>query len=57
MYERVISTVYTASFFQMETERLHVEVWDSEGFYLNQFLSYNSIPLLDIVDGPMQHTV
>ena len=57
IYERTISTVYVASLFQLETERLHCEVWDSEGFYLNQFMSYNSIPLIDIVDGPMQHTV
>jgi len=32
-------------------------VWDSENFYLNEFLAYNSIPLIDIIDGPMQHTV
>lgn len=32
-------------------------MWDSEGFYLNQFMAYNSIPFIDIVDGPMQHTV
>lgn len=36
---------------------MHVEVWDSEGFFLNQFMSYNSLPLADIVDGPMQHTI
>lgn len=41
----------------LEAERLHVQVWDSEGFYLNKFMSYNSIPLIDIVDGPMQHTI
>lgn len=41
----------------METERLHLEVWDAENFYLNEFLSYNSIPLIDIVDGPMQQQV
>ena len=41
----------------LEAERLHVQVWDSEGFYLNKFMSYNSIPLFDIVDGPMQHTI
>jgi hypothetical protein len=34
-----------------------VEVWDSEGFYLNRFMSYNSIPLSDIVDGNMQLTI
>lgn len=36
---------------------MHVEVWDKEVFYLNVFQSYNSIPLADIVDGPMQHTI
>jgi hypothetical protein len=53
LFTREIITVYTSSYFQLETERLHVEVWDSERFYLNKFLSYNSIPLSDIVDGPM----
>lgn len=57
MFEREITTVYTASYFQLETERLHIEVWDMENFYLNRFMAYNSIPLADIVDGPMQHTV
>ena len=32
-------------------------MWNKNGFYLNEFNSYNSIPLVDIVDGPMQHTV
>ena len=32
-------------------------MWDSEGFYLNEFIAYNSIPLADIVDGPMQYTI
>lgn len=49
--------MYTASYFQLESERLHIELWDSEGFYLNNFMAYNSIPLIDIVDGPMGHTV
>lgn len=53
LYDNVITTIYAASYFQLETERLHVEIWDSENFYLNQFMSYNSIPLIDIVDGNM----
>ena len=36
---------------------LHIQTWDNEAFYLNKFLSYASIPLLNIVDGPIQHTV
>lgn len=46
-----------SSYFQLESERLHVELWDKQGFYLNTFLAYNSIPLIDIVDGPMQINV
>jgi hypothetical protein len=57
LYENTIETIYMASYFQLESERLHIEVWDKEKFYLNQFLSYNSIPLIDIVDGPMQFPV
>ena len=55
LFDRVIETNYTASYFQLETERLHVEVWDAEGFYMNKFMAYNSIPLIEIIDGPMQH--
>lgn len=57
LFERVIETNYTATYFQLETERLHVEVWDAEGFYMNKWMAYNSIPLIDIIDGPMQHTI
>ena len=53
LFDNVIQTIYMASYFQLESERLHIEVWDKEGFYLNKFLAYNSIPLMDIVDGPM----
>ena len=52
-----VDTIYTASLFQLECERLHIEVWDTETFYFNKFMSYNTIPLVDIVDGPMSHTV
>jgi hypothetical protein len=37
----------------MEQERLHIEVWDYESFFLNKFVGYCSIPLIDIVDGSM----
>lgn len=57
LYDNLIETIYQASYFQLERERLHVEVWDAEGFFLNQFLSYNSMPLIDIIDGPMQLTL
>ena len=53
LFDSTIETVYFASYFQLETERLHLEVWDSESFYLNQFVAYNSLALTDIVDGPM----
>jgi hypothetical protein len=43
--------------FQLEVERLHIEVWDKEDVLLNKFLAYQSIPLMDIIDGPMQHSV
>lgn len=57
LFDTTIETIYYASYFQLETERLHLEIWDMENFFLNQFMSYNSIPLIDIVDGPMQQTV
>jgi hypothetical protein len=57
LFSREIRTIYEASFFQLETERLHVEVWDREEWNCNRFLSYASIPLIDIVDGPMNHSI
>jgi len=57
LFDRVIETIYTASYFQLETQRLHMEVWNTESHFLNAFKAYNTIPLIDIVDGPMQHQV
>lgn len=57
MFEREIETIYEATFFDLESSRLHIELWDLEGFYLNQFIAYNSIPLVEIIDGPLQHQV
>ena len=51
---RPIETIYEASYFQLEQERLHIQVWDLENYKLNRFIAYNSIPLSEIVDGPMQ---
>ena len=57
MEDGYIKTTYYASMFQLETERLHLAVWDNEGFYLNAWTAYNSIPMVDIIDGKMEHTV
>lgn len=35
LYDRTVKTIYFASYFQLECERLHVEIWDSENFFLN----------------------
>ena len=43
--------------FQLESERLHVEVWDNENWCLNAWTAYNSIPFVDIVDGKMEHEI
>jgi hypothetical protein len=57
MFTREITTIYEATFFELESSLLHIEVWDSEGFYLNEFMAYNSLPLAEIIDGPLQHTI
>ena len=47
--------VMEASYFQLMEEHLHIEVWNSGGFFsLNTFLGYESLRLLDIASGPMQ---
>ena len=56
-YQRNIKTIYSASYFQLEQERLHIQVWDLQSYALNSFIAYNSLPLIDIVDGSMLHTI
>jgi hypothetical protein len=46
-----------SSFFDLESQRLHVEVWDMENFYLNEFIAYGSIPLVDIISGQMEYAL
>ena len=39
-------------------EHLHIEVWDSGGFFsLNTFLGYESIRLLDVATGAMNQSI
>ena len=46
---------YEASYFQLMEEHLHIEVWNSGGFFsLNTFLGYESLRLLDVASGPIQ---
>ena len=37
IFTREIETIYDATFFELESSRLHIELWDAEGFYLNAF--------------------
>ena len=47
--------LYEASYFQLMEEHLHIEVWNSGGFFsLNTFLGYESLRLLDVASGPIQ---
>lgn len=56
--QRAIDTRYYASYFQLEQERLHIELWDAQPIWkLNEFKAYCSVPLIDIVDGPLMQTV
>lgn len=39
-------------------ERLHIELWISEGgLYINKFIGYASIPLIEIVNGSFKQGV
>jgi hypothetical protein len=41
-------------------ERLHMELWvtgSSSGLFLNQFIGYQSIPLIDIANGSFKQAM
>jgi len=56
LFKTVIDTEFRASYFQLQEQRLHIEVWDKENFWLNRFLGYMSIPLIDIVNGSFRQS-
>jgi len=48
---REVETELQLSYFDLMQQRLHFEVWlrgGSSNLFLNQFLGYASIPLLDV---------
>jgi hypothetical protein len=49
-----INTEFRASYFTLMEQRLHIEVWDKESIWLNKFLGYASIPLIDIISGSVK---
>ena len=51
LYQANIQTELRLSYFELMQQRLHLEAWDKEGLWLNKFLGYYSIPLLDIANG------
>ena len=38
-------------------EHAHIEVWDKNGFFLNTFLGYESLLLLDVAGGNVRQSV
>lgn len=54
IFKTEIDTEHRASYFQLMEERLHMELWDRNGIWLNKFVGYLSIPILDIVSGSVK---
>ena len=56
-FEAKIECTLQASYFQLLEEHLHIEVWDSSRFFLNTFLGYESVQLLDVAQGSINQSV
>ena len=55
-----IETEYRASYFELMQQRLHLEVWARGGasnLFLNEFIGYASIPLMDVANGCFKQAV
>lgn len=46
-----ISNKIECSYFQLLEEHIHIELWDAERWFLNRFLGYESLRLIDVVQG------
>ena len=57
VFETEIGTEFRASYFQLMEQRLHIELWDKERVWLNKFLGYASIPLINIVEGNFRQII
>lgn len=52
-----ISNKIECSYFQLLEEHIHIELWDSERWFLNRFLGYESLRLIDVVQGNINQQV
>ena len=50
-FESKIEVVYQASYFELMEQHLHIEVWNANRFFLNTFIGYESVKMLDISQG------
>lgn len=60
LFKKELETELQLSYYDLMQQRLHFEVWvrgGSSNLFLNQFLAYASIPLLDVAQGPFKQTV
>ncbi len=52
IFETQIISEYRASYFDLMQQNLHIELWNSVGpLFLNRFLGYASIPLIEVANG------
>lgn len=50
-------TEITASYFMLEEQHLHIEVWVVNKLYFNTYIGYESLRLMDIATGPVTQSV
>ena len=56
-FEVEIDTEVRASYFQLMQERLHIELWDKEGIWLNKFVGYSSLPFIELATGSFKQVI
>lgn len=56
-FDTNFETEYWASYYQIETERLHIEIWSFNRWTLNWFASLTSIPLMDVASGTQEREI
>ena len=47
-FESRIEVTFTASYFELMEQHLHIEAWNSSSYFLNTYIGYESINLLKI---------
>lgn len=56
-FQTRIEVTFTASYFELMEQHLHIELWNSSRFFLNTYIGYESLNLLGIAGGSIAQQV